>query len=263
MDEVLLDKLEFYGKRWFARISLALAIFLMVPTVAIMATWNTLPGDPAYPVKRYLESIALKLVGNNFTARADLQSQFVDQRFNEAETLLSESSSPAGLSDLVLQIQASKTDIVVAKTKTGSKDAVAAQQKSAKLVTQLKEYNQKLEATKLVVHETTTPPAATSTTTPKPSVAPTIATSPTPRAANPAAPTPTPVILATPTPPSTGSTPVATTNVVTIEAAQQQIAQVIIELEESEEKNPVENDNRGSTNGKSGRDDNNGGGKNN
>lgn len=146
MNEVLADKILFYSKRWFARLSLAIAILLTVPTVAIMATWNTLPGEKLYPVKRYLEDIALKIVGNSFSVRADLQTQFVEQRFNESEALLSQSSD-AGLADLVRQIQATKTDIITARAKVGTKDAVSATKKAEKLSAQLKTYNTKLQAT--------------------------------------------------------------------------------------------------------------------
>ena len=144
MNEVLVDKLQFYSKRWFNRLSLALAILLMFPTIAIMATWNTLPGAKLYPTKRYLENIALRLVGNNFTVRADLQTQFVEQRFSEAETLLSQSSD-TGLNELLKQIQATKTDIIEAQSKTGTKNSLVAQKKAEKLAIQLREYNVKLE----------------------------------------------------------------------------------------------------------------------
>lgn len=147
MDELMVDKLQFFGKKIFAGVSLAIAILFTIPTVAIMASWNSLPGEKLYPAKRYLENIALKLVGNNFTVRADLQTQFVEQRFNEAESLLAQSSS-SGLNDLAQQIRVTKTDIIAARDREGGKDAIIAQQKAEKLSIQLKEYNRKLEGSK-------------------------------------------------------------------------------------------------------------------
>lgn len=147
MNEILADKIQFLGKRWLGRASLALAILLSAPTMAIMVTWNTLPGERLYPVKRYLEEIALKIVGGSFAARADLQAQFVEQRFNEAETLLVQSSG-AGIAGLSQQIQIAKAEIVMAKSQGSTKEAVVAEKKAEKLVIQLKEYDQKLETTK-------------------------------------------------------------------------------------------------------------------
>ncbi|MEI8232451.1 MAG: DUF5667 domain-containing protein [bacterium] len=235
MDEVLLDKIQFYGKKWGARLSLALAVILMVPTVAIMASWNSLPGDKMYPTKRYLESVALKLVGNNFSAKASLQIQFVDQRFNEAETLLSESSS-SGLTDLVQQIKVSKTEIIAAKTKVGSKDIAVAEQKSQKLVTQLKEYNQKLETTQQATPNTVAPIVSpTSAFTPK-SVA-----------------TPQPTVVASPhvSPAPVASavvTPVVTQNITTVEQVQVEISRAIVELEGDTTGDNHNNDNSGDQN---------------
>jgi hypothetical protein len=191
-----------------------------------MATWNALPGDKSYPTKRYLEGIALKLVGGNLGARADLQSQFVDQRFHEATTLLSESSSSAGLNDLVLQIQASKADIVAAKKRVGGKDAVVAQEKSTKLVAQLKEYNQKLEESKSLVRVVT--PTSTPTASAKPMQA-----------------SPNPSVLPSPSA-STVSLPVIATPPILdpIIETQQKIEQVIIELEGNQGIRSEENDHK-------------------
>lgn len=216
MDEVLVDKLQFYGKKWFNGLSLALAVFLMFPTVAIMATWNTLPGEKLYPTKRYLENIALGLVGNNFTVRADLQTQFVEQRFNEAETLLSQSSD-TGLNELLRQIQVTKTDIIEAKGKTGTKDSLVAQKKAEKLAIQLREYNVKLENTKqTIIKEThnvyvTNTVYVTTVATPKPNMSPTTTNIQTPN---------TPVVV-----------PPVQTPVTNVEDAQEEIAIVIEELE--------------------------------
>lgn len=147
MNEVVADQIEYYGKIWLSRLSLVVAILLILPTTAILATWNTLPNEPLYPVKIYLENIALKLVGNSFSARADLQATFVEQRFNEAEVLLIQSSNE-GLVGLTAQIKVAKAEIVAAKESSDSKKVAIAEKKSEKLVTQLKEYDKKLEEKK-------------------------------------------------------------------------------------------------------------------
>jgi hypothetical protein len=148
MNEVVADQIQYYGKIWFSRLSLVVAILLILPTTAILATWNTLPNEPLYPVKRYLENIALKLVGNSFAARADLQATFVEQRFNEAEVLLIQSSND-GLEGLTMQIKVAKAEIVSARVSSDVKLAASAEKKAEKLVTQLKEYDQKLEQKKV------------------------------------------------------------------------------------------------------------------
>lgn len=145
--EESLDRLSYFSKLWLSRITTSLAILLTIPTLAIMLTWNTLPGQKLYPIKRMLESVALKLVGNSFSVKADLQTQFVEQRFKEAETLLVQSSE-VGLPDLIQQIQVTKMEIITASNKDGGKDRVIAQAKADKLVVQLKQYNQKLEEVK-------------------------------------------------------------------------------------------------------------------
>lgn len=148
MDQKTRGLTEFYIKKYLNIAGIVFALVLMVPTGAILATWNTLPGEKLYPVKNYLEEVALKLVGDNFSARADLQTQFVDRRFNETERLLAQSSSE-GLYNLALQIQVTKREIVAAANGNEVKDVVAAQEKAEKFVVQLREYEQKLEETKV------------------------------------------------------------------------------------------------------------------
>jgi hypothetical protein len=168
MNEIFKDQLQYYGKIWLNRVSLVFAIILILPTTAILATWNTLPNEPLYPIKRSLENVALILVGNSFSARADLQAQFVEQRFNEAETLITQSSNE-GILGLTQQIQVAKTEIIAAKNSKNVKEVEVAQKKSEKLVTQLKGYDKQLENVKTQI-----------STTPSPTVAPSILPSKTP-----------------------------------------------------------------------------------
>lgn len=214
MNEELADKLVFYGRRWLNRIVLALAILLMLPTTAIMATWNTLPGQKLYPVKLYLEQLALKLVGDNFAVKADLQAQFVEQRFNETEVLLTQSSGE-GLSGLTREIGVAKSEIVAARKREGTKDSEVAQVKAEKMVTQLKEYNQKLESTKV---QLAAPASAVAQAT--------------------GAPAPSAALPSVPESPPEG--------LVQVEEAQEEIEEVISELEEvsrgkSDDKNKGDN----------------------
>jgi len=153
---------------------------LSVPSLAILVTWNALPGDRLYPVKRNLENMALKIVGNNLQAQTALRSQFINRRFNEAFTLIAKSSSTEGLTELTVDVQAAKEVIVTADNPQERK--VAAQQ----LIIQLSAYNQKLEQKKLAYAPSSELPipesagtSSTVTTAPPPVTAPTVSYTPT------------------------------------------------------------------------------------
>ena len=88
--------------------------FLTIPSVAILATWNTLPGQKLYPIKRNLENIALKIVGGNFKAESQLRSKFVDRRFSENSILLAQSSTE-GLDELTGDARSLK-DVILSGT---------------------------------------------------------------------------------------------------------------------------------------------------
>lgn len=145
-----MEKFMYYTVKIVVWGGLTIAILAIIPTTAILATWNTLPGEKLYPLKRNLEISTLKLFTGNFAMTADLQSQFLDQRFNESQVLLAQAGSNDGLISLTQEIEAAKTEIIVASnvptTKTSVKSVVV-QKKAEKLVIQLKEYNKKLETT--------------------------------------------------------------------------------------------------------------------
>lgn len=135
-------------KKIFDYFTFILLSLLAPPTLAILITWNTLPGETLYPLKQKLEDIALLIASANFGTKADLHAKIVDRRFGETTELL-ELSSGIGLPELTTEMDAMKKDIVkkAAKT-TKSKDAKVVKVKTEKMITQLKEYDQELQKEK-------------------------------------------------------------------------------------------------------------------
>jgi len=122
-----------------------LVAVLAVPTFLILITWNSLPGDRLYPIKRGLEKVALTFAGADFQTKSTLNSKLVARRFDEADTLLDRSST-IGLREFNLEVQTTKNDLLEAQQKVKKKEKV--QKQTTKFITQLKEYNQELESRK-------------------------------------------------------------------------------------------------------------------
>lgn len=136
---------KFYYGRIINRIGIAIMMALMVPSVAIAVTWNTLPGEKFYPVKRTLEKIALMVVGDNFELKTEVQAQLVAQRFEESQAVTSSDQMVVALAELSTQVEAAKLEILVRNE--NSNEAVT-KEKAAKLAKKLKEYEAKLESQK-------------------------------------------------------------------------------------------------------------------
>jgi len=138
--------------------SFALLSILAIPTVAILISWNALPGNKLYSLKRRLEKIALVIVGIHFETKSSLQSKLIDRRFNETAILLDRSSG-IGLPELTAEIESAKKEITQQAKKEikkeENKEIVA--EKAVKLIAQLQEYDQKLEEKKQTLSPTHTP----------------------------------------------------------------------------------------------------------
>lgn len=97
-------------------------LLFAVPTILIMASWNSLPGEPMYGVKRSFEQTLLFFVKPSYAAEASLNVQFTQRRFNEAKVLLANNQSTEGISYLSQQIKATKTVIERAPDKTKQRE---------------------------------------------------------------------------------------------------------------------------------------------
>ena len=162
----------------------------IVPTGAIVASWNSLPGDTLYSTKRSLETVALAITSPNYQASSELQTRLIARRTDEATDTILKKSSSKGLDELRAQLRDLNRQIAAAPT------AEAKQVIAKKAVTQLKKTRQKLAQTKTtlaqgptIIHTTTTiteriiqqvpapagqtPPPGTSPDTTTPTTAPT------------------------------------------------------------------------------------------
>lgn len=81
------------------------------PTILIMISWNTLPGNPLYGVKLGLEKILLFSATPSEEAQASLNVRYTQFRLNEARILLAQKQSGDGLSYLTHQIEATRVSI--------------------------------------------------------------------------------------------------------------------------------------------------------
>ncbi len=179
------------------KLALIIPIILFIPTLAILVSWNALPGDSLYPVKRCLEKIALFLVSPSDRVKADLQSNLVERRTYEAtKTVTQTGKSSIALKELEYQVEAAATAVQT------TKDPATRQQASLKLISKLEEAKSNLEATKnnssTPINSPISTPAPTSKPVPHQTPLPAL-TSPSPTLVPAHSPTPT-GLPASPTP---------------------------------------------------------------
>lgn len=197
----------------FRSVSLYIALFLAAPTFLILISWNALPGERLYGLKRGLEAGPRLAFGNTRLA-ADYEVVLTDRRFIEAKTLVKR-NDVQGLNELTTSIQ-------LASNKVVSIDNTEAK---TKLINNLITYNQQLEQQKRTL-------AATPTVNPTPTAA----------LPNPI-PAPTPQPAASTTPPA--STNPATTNPTTVQVidnTQKIIQQTIDDLEKGDKDKDTDKD---------------------
>lgn len=133
-----------------------IVLFLALPTTAILASWNSLPGSTLYPVKRGLEKTALFLLPNSLL-EMDFRLKLLDRRFNEAIPTLFDNHSDQSLKAIVEEARMME----LAFEDLAPKTQVRAQ---IKVVSKLKQTSQKLEQAQqqhlIPVHPPNQPPAA-------------------------------------------------------------------------------------------------------
>ncbi len=86
-------------------------ILFAAPTVMIIASWNSLPGDPLYGIKLGLEQALLVLVSPSFGTQGNLSVKYTEQRFSEAKRLLADKGSVEGLQYVDKQVTTTR-DII-------------------------------------------------------------------------------------------------------------------------------------------------------
>lgn len=125
-----------------------LILILALPASAIMASWNSLPGDTLYPIKRSLEKASLTLLPSSFLEMR-LRYTFLDQRTTEAIATVQTASNTRALDDIVTEAQAAKLALVSLKTN-------AQPEATEQLIEKLAETNRELETVKLTTQQPTT-----------------------------------------------------------------------------------------------------------
>lgn len=134
-------------------ISLWVAIILAVPTSLILVTWNALPGQRLYAVKRGLEEVPRIAFGKTKVA-ADYEVAISDRRFSEAVTLV-KTDNTLGLTELNTSIKATETKVLETQN-TQAKE---------KFISNLENYNTKLETQKQTLIAAAPPPVVPPPTT--------------------------------------------------------------------------------------------------
>lgn len=133
-----------------------IVLFLALPSTAILASWNSLPGSTLYPVKRGLEKTALFLLPNSLL-EMDFRLKLLDRRLNEALPTLFDNHSDQNLEAIVEEARMME----LAFEDLAPKTQVQAQ---IKVVSKLKQTSQKLEQAQqqhlIPVHPPNQPPAA-------------------------------------------------------------------------------------------------------
>lgn len=237
--------------------------FLLAPTLLVMVSWNSLPGDVVFPVKLYLEDIAIIFMSPSQTAKGTLSVKYAERRFSEATTLLATKNSVQGFA--YLERQVANTSTLIQSSKDGDTKSALAHTYLVSLYVmkeQLEEQKQSLSVPSGESQRRTTPtqtptPIARSqtgqgvspTSTPYPTVSPaqpssltgtwtpaptgrvpTHTPTPTIRYTPTSTPTLTPALTVTPTP-----TPVAVPDeiIVEIQDTQDVIDQAIEEMEDA------------------------------
>jgi len=86
-------------------------ILLAAPTIMVVASWNSLPGDSLYSVKLGLEQVLFVLVSPSFATQGNLSVKYTERRFSDAKRLLVDKGSVEGLQYLDKQVTTTR-DII-------------------------------------------------------------------------------------------------------------------------------------------------------
>lgn len=94
-----------------------LILLLTIPATAILATWNTLPGDTLYPVKRGLEKTALAITPKSLL-ETKLHLAFLDRRTQEATIAINQNPTDQQiLDDIITEAKAAQISTINLKSK--------------------------------------------------------------------------------------------------------------------------------------------------
>lgn len=97
-------------KKIFDIITWSVLSFLLIPSSLVLASWNSVPGDPLYAVKIGLEKTLLAVVPST-ALQSSLQVNFTERRFDEASQVLDTSLATEGLTNLDQQLVATTLTI--------------------------------------------------------------------------------------------------------------------------------------------------------
>lgn len=136
-----------------------LSIFLAIPTVLILITWNTTPDQPLYPVKRALEQVPRYVLKLDPQLAATYEVKITDRRFDEASKLIAYSNT-LGLKELNKSLIESKTAVLSGGNAAAKRE----------LITNLQNYRQKLDVQKTQL-QIQTPAPSSPTSQPEPTAA--------------------------------------------------------------------------------------------
>ncbi|MBI4034902.1 MAG: hypothetical protein HY381_00710 [Candidatus Chisholmbacteria bacterium] len=128
--------------RLFNNLTLALAAILLIPSLLILASWNTLPGDTLYSTKRSLEQVALAILSPSYQAETTLHTKLITRRLEEADITIDKKTSSQGLEELKAQLQLAHAQVDQAPTLVTKKQA------AQKLIQTLVTTTQELETKK-------------------------------------------------------------------------------------------------------------------
>lgn len=92
-------------------VSWGFVLLFAAPSLLIMGSWSSLPGDFMYPVKIGLEGMLLFVAKPSYAAEASLNVKYTERRLTETKVLLSNDQSGKGLSYLTQQVIATKAVI--------------------------------------------------------------------------------------------------------------------------------------------------------
>jgi hypothetical protein len=189
---------------------------LALPTSAILASWNSLPGSTLYPVKRNLEKLALALLPDSFF-EMQLRFKLLDRRLNEANVaLIQQAAGDEALNQIVAEAKSAQLALA-------NLTPEARQQAIPELINKLDQTNQTLEQVKITIAQAQTSSPTESTPTSSPT------TAESPDQTQPSSPSPSP-------------SPLPADNDISepIDDTQEEIEEIIKELESQAESLPNE-----------------------
>ncbi|MEK7119746.1 MAG: hypothetical protein AAB457_01145 [Patescibacteria group bacterium] len=124
-----------------------------VPTIMVVVSWNSVPGDSTYGMKRALEQTLLVLASPSYETKGNLQVKYTERRFSEASRLLADKASVEGLIYLNDQLAITKTVI------TEAPNAKVQKELATNYIETLTKLSGQLEKQKQTVAGTTSTPA--------------------------------------------------------------------------------------------------------